>query len=71
MVQIEEEENFGPLLVNELEKHGITSADCKKLQVTSLYKYIIKYKCDKFGYSFQEKLEVIHLILVLTNEIAD
>jgi hypothetical protein len=47
--QCEEEENFGPLLVNELEKHGITAADCKKLQVTSLYKYIITNKCDKFG----------------------
>jgi len=47
--QCEEEENFGPLLVNELEKHGITAADCKKLQVTSLFKYIITNKCDKFG----------------------
>ena len=29
----EEEEQFGPLLVQELEKHGISAADVKKLQV--------------------------------------
>ena len=31
-VQEEQEEQFGPALVNVLERHGITAADCKKLQ---------------------------------------
>ena len=29
----EEDEQFGPLLVTEFEKHGVSAADVKKLQV--------------------------------------
>ena len=35
--QEEMEEQFGPLLVKQLEQHGISSADCKKLQVAGFY----------------------------------
>jgi len=34
---VEEEEQYGPVLVNELEKHGISSADVKKLQEGGFY----------------------------------
>ena len=30
--ELEEEQFDGPALVNVLERHGITAADCKKLQ---------------------------------------
>jgi len=33
----EQEEQFGPLLVKVLEQHGISSADCKKLQDAGFY----------------------------------
>jgi len=36
-VQEQEEEQFGPALVNVLERHGITAADCKKLQEAGYY----------------------------------
>jgi len=36
-LQDEEDEQFGPLLVQELEKHGISSADVKKLQEAGFY----------------------------------
>ena len=35
--QEEMEEQFGPLLVKQLEQHGISSADCKKLQDAGFY----------------------------------
>ena len=31
------EEQFGPLLVKVLEQHGISAADCKKLQDAGFY----------------------------------
>ena len=34
--QQEEDEQFGPLLVNVLEQHGISAGDVKKLQVKSM-----------------------------------
>ena len=33
----EMEEQFGPLLVKVLEQHGISAADCKKLQDAGFY----------------------------------
>lgn len=36
-IQEEEEEAFGPMLVQELEKHGVSSADVKKLQEAGFY----------------------------------
>jgi len=36
-IQEEEDEQFGPMLVQELEKHGVSSADCKKLQEAGFY----------------------------------
>ena len=33
----EMDEQFGPLLVKVLEQHGITAADCKKLQDAGFY----------------------------------
>ena len=35
--QEEMEEQFGPLLVKVLEQHGISAADCKKLQDAGFY----------------------------------
>ena len=35
--QVEEEEQFGPLLVRVLEQHGIAANDCKKLQEAGFY----------------------------------
>ena len=35
--QVDEDEQFGPLLVKVLEQHGISSADCKKLQDAGFY----------------------------------
>ena len=35
--QVDEDEQFGPLLVKVLEQHGISSADCKKLQEAGFY----------------------------------
>ena len=37
MEQEDMEEQFGPLLVKVLEQHGISSADCKKLQDAGFY----------------------------------
>ena len=35
--QVEEEEQYGPLLVRVLEQHGIAANDCKKLQEGGFY----------------------------------
>ena len=35
--QVEDEEQFGPLLVRVLEQHGIAANDCKKLQEAGFY----------------------------------
>ena len=35
--QVEEDEQFGPLLVKVLEQHGISATDCKKLQDAGFY----------------------------------
>ena len=35
--QVEDEEQFGPLLVRVLEQHGIATNDCKKLQEAGFY----------------------------------
>jgi len=35
--QVEDDEQFGPLLVKVLEQHGISSMDCKKLQEAGFY----------------------------------
>ena len=35
--QVEEDEQFGPLLVKVLEQHGISGTDCKKLQDAGFY----------------------------------
>lgn len=35
--QVEDDEQFGPLLVKVLEQHGISSMDCKKLQESGFY----------------------------------
>ena len=35
--QVEEEEQYGPLLVRVLEQHGIAANDCKKLQEAGFY----------------------------------
>ena len=42
LVQVveEEDEQFGPLLVNELEKHGISAQDVKKLQVRVVFCFL-------------------------------
>ena len=37
LLQAEEEEQFGPLLVKVLEQHGISATDCKKLQEAGFY----------------------------------
>ena len=35
--QVEDDEQFGPLLVRVLEQHGISGTDCKKLQEAGFY----------------------------------
>ena len=35
--EVEDEEQFGPLLVKVLEQHGISGTDCKKLQDAGFY----------------------------------
>merc|ERR1719328_371754 len=37
VAEVEDEEQFGPLLVKVLEQHGISSTDCKKLQEAGFY----------------------------------
>ena len=37
VAEVEDEEQFGPLLVKVLEQHGISSNDCKKLQEAGFY----------------------------------
>ena len=37
VAEVEDEEQFGPLLVKVLEQHGISNTDCKKLQEAGFY----------------------------------
>lgn len=72
VLEVEDEEQFGPLLVKVLEQHGISGADCKKLQEAGFYTvesvvYAPRKKlCDVKGISEQKadkiQLEAMKLV---------
>jgi len=72
VAEVEDEEQFGPLLVKVLEQHGISSTDCKKLQEAGFYTvesvvYAPRKKlCDVKGISEQKadkiQLEAMKLV---------
>jgi len=72
VAEVEDEEQFGPLLVKVLEQHGISGADCKKLQEAGFYTvesvvYAPRKKlCDVKGISEQKadkiQLEAMKLV---------
>lgn len=72
VAEVEDEEQFGPLLVKVLEQHGISNTDCKKLQEAGFYTvesvvYAPRKKlCDVKGISEQKadkiQLEAMKLV---------